>query len=71
MKPTFVIGDQSEGYDIVKRDRKLEPWESRVWLDRRIVRTDRHDTRDWAVRYCHSRYKFNRGKGLSIHIRPQ
>lgn len=65
----FVIGDKKEGYDIVKRQRKTEPWESRVWDGNRIARRDGHDTRKAAIIYCHQRYRAHRGTGLKIHIR--
>ena len=65
----FVIGDKKEGYDIVKRERKTEPWESRVWLGGRIVRADTHDTKAKAVNYCHDRYGSSRESGLKVHIR--
>jgi hypothetical protein len=66
---TFVIGDRKEGYDIVKLERKSEPWESRVWDNNRIVRHDSFATRRDAINYCHHRYRGHRATGLKIHLR--
>lgn len=65
----FVIGDKHEGYDVVKVDRKREPWESRVWENNRIMRRDSHDSRKMAILYCYGRYSSHRMTGLKRHIK--
>jgi len=65
----FIIGDKSEGYDVVKKRRKTEPWESRVWVLGWMARRDGHDTQREAINYCHARYRAHAVSGLKIHVR--
>lgn len=61
-KRTWVLGDTKEGYSVIRGQFRTEPWLSQVWLNGRITRTDRHRTREGAVRHCRQRARaFGRG----------
>jgi hypothetical protein len=51
----------SQGYSVRKLLVKKEPWLSEVWLGRSIVRTDRHETREGAIKYCRQRKRQHLG----------
>jgi hypothetical protein len=71
VKAKFVIGDRKEGYDVVRVDRKTEPWEARVWKNGSIRRRDGFNTQREAINYCHSRYRGFRSTGLKVHLRSR
>lgn len=71
MSSKFVIGNRQQGYDVIRVDRKCEPWDARVWSAGRIARRDGFDTQREAINYCHARYRGHKAKGLVVHLRSR
>lgn len=71
----WIIGDKKQGYSISRDNRyKMPTFTAYVWYKGDIARrdvfqaTNIRDARNKAITYCHDRYDFHVGGGLTVHI---
>lgn len=61
-KRVWLYGTTEKGYAYRKLDRKRYPWQTQVWLDGRIMRTDNFETKKIAIQYIKDRRRHIGGR---------